>query len=262
MQKKKSLRKKHCARRKKSFFENNIIYGGLFLLFLFFSGIYLFLFYPFFQIKSVSIGKYENIDEEKLTDYINKKAERKFLFLTSKSIFLFSETKIRNDVLSEVSVIKNISAEKVFPGEIKISLIERVPVAIWCRDYNTKHCYYIDKEGIAFQKINDIKKGLILIIKEKEYFLGEVVVSEDYINKIFFLINEFRKINTSLNHINLGKEDTIELITKEGWSVLFSIENNENELKNLKLILEKLGDDKIKNLDYIDLRFGDRIYYK
>lgn len=262
MQKKKSLRKKHCIRRKKSFFENDIIYGGLFLFFLSFFGIYLFLFYPLFQIKSVLIGEDTNINEEKLHEYINKKAERNFLFLTSKSIFLFSEKKIKKDVLSQVSVIKDISVEKVFPGEIKISLIERTPVAIWCRDYNTKNCYYIDKEGIAFQKIDDIKKGLILIIKKREYSLGEKVVSEDYINKIFFLINEFQVIRGELNHISLGKENTIELVTKEGWSVLFSVENNENELKNLKLILEKLGDDRIKNLDYIDLRFGDRIYYK
>jgi cell division septal protein FtsQ len=262
MQKKKSLRKKHCIKRKKSLLENNMVYGSLFFFCLFFSGIYLFLFHPLFQVTSVVVENSANINESNLLEYVNKKTQRKLLFLNSKSIFLFSEKKTQNKILSQVSIIKDISIKKVFPGEIKINLVERNPVVICCKEYNTKHCHYMDKEGIAFQKTEDISGGFLLFIKENGYSLGDKVVDENYMNNIFFLANELRKIEIEINYVNITKENTIELVTKEGWSVLFSLENNKSELNNLKLILEKIGGEKIKNLDYIDLRFGDRIYYK
>jgi cell division septal protein FtsQ len=262
MQKKRSLRKKHCVKRKKSFFENNVIYGSFLFFSFFLSGAYLFLFHPLFQVSSVVVENSADINERNLVEYINQKAQRKFLFLNSRSIFLFSGKKTQNEVLSQISTIKDISIKKVFPGEIRVDLVERNPVGIWCKEYNTKNCYFIDKEGIAFLKTEDINIGLLLIVKDGEYSLGKRVVSEGYINTIFSLITELRRMKIELNYVSLKKENTIELVTKEGWSVLFSLENNKSELNNLKLILEKIDKNKIKNLDYIDLRFGDRIYYK
>lgn len=262
MQKKRSLRKKHCIKRKKSFFENNIVYGGFFLFSIFFLGTYLFLFHPLFQVTSVTVDNSPNIDEGKLIEYINQKVEKKLFFLRSKSIFFLSEKKIRKEVLSQVSTIKDITIEKVFPGEIKVGLLERNPVAVWCKETNTKHCYYIDKEGVAFQKTENIGGGYLLIIRDIMRFAGDDVITENYINNLFFLINELRKIKIELNYVDLTRENTIKIVTKNGWSILFSLENNKVELNNLKLILEKIGEEKVKNLDYIDLRFGDRIYYK
>jgi cell division septal protein FtsQ len=262
MSKKRSLRKKHCIKRKKSLFENNIIYGSFISLFLFSFGVYLFIFHPLFQVSSVVIESSENINEKNLVDYVNQKIQRKLFFLNSKSIFLFSEDKTQNEVLSQISTIKDISIEKVFPGEIKIKFVERTPALICCKEHNTKYCYYLDREGIAFQKFNNVKKNLFLIIKKGEYLLGDKVLSKNCIESIFFLINELRRLKIETNYINLEKEDTITLITKDRWNILFSLENYEKELKNLKLILEKIDEDKMQDLDYIDLRFGDRIYYK
>jgi cell division septal protein FtsQ len=262
MKKKKSLRKKQRIRKRKSFFENDIIYGLTVFLFFTFISFYFFVFNPFFQINSIEIYNSTNINEDSLHRYVEKKVAKENFLFTSRSIFFVSEKNIREDILSQTSIIKDISIEKIFPSKIKLILEEREPIAVWCKKKNMEFCFYIDKEGIAFQKIKNTEKMLLPIIMEKEFVLGEKVIEEDFLKNIFFLRNELHKLNIEIRYFNLSKKNTIEVSLKDSWDVLFSLNNYKEEVKNLKFILEKMNQENIKKLNYIDLRFGDRIYYK
>lgn len=59
------------------------------------------------------------------------------------------------------------------------------------------------------------------------------------------------------------KDTKITIQTKEGFLVYMTSEDTvQNQIENLKIVLkEKIGDDRTK-LQYIDLRFGDKVYYK
>jgi len=69
-------------------------------------------------------------------------------------------------------------------------------------------------------------------------------------------INSFRMPNR--------KSNEIKVVTEKGWQIYFNTNLNvETQLDKLVLIYEKkikeLG---IDNLEYIDLRFGNRVFYK
>ena len=59
------------------------------------------------------------------------------------------------------------------------------------------------------------------------------------------------------------KDATIRVTTRAGWSILL-LENTgpENAYKNLRVALGTEVKAKIAQLEYVDLRFGNRIFYK
>ncbi len=255
----KRIRKKYCVRKKKCLFENNLFFGLLVFSFLIIGSVYLLFFHSFFQVNSIEIENSFTLDKEDLIDYFDQIITQKVLLFSSKSIIPLSTNKIRSSVLSQTSVIKDIEIKKIFPSKLKVNLIERVPIAFLCKTKN--NCYYIDKEGIVFQKSPLIEKNII-IINENNFLIGEKVVASKDLQQIFYLKKELEKIDLAVDYFTFSKKNSLEVVLQDRWSIFFSNEKYVEELKNLKLILEKFSSEAKKEIDYIDLRFGDRIYYK
>ncbi len=262
MRKNKSLRKKHRIKRKKALLENNIV-SGVFLFFFFLCGaVYLFVFHPLFQVESITIINAKNLREETLHDFIEERLQIKFFFFEARSIFLMPGEEIRNEILGRTSVIKNISIKRVFPAELKVEIEERQPFAIWCGSADIKNCYYVDKEGIVFQKVNNVSKRFLLFVKEETAFPGKKIIEVEHLGAISLAREEFLKMGVSANYFHLPTEKTIKVFTVDGWKAYFSVDKINRELENLGITLGEISESERKKLDYIDLRFGDRIYYK
>ncbi len=102
----------------------------------------------------------------------------------------------------------------------------------------------------------------------KEIIVGENYVDAEYVN----FISLARSGMESDLEIFLEKEmrtpsivsSDIELKTKEGWSVFLNEKISVGkELEMLQVVLEnKITAEQRKNLEYIDLRTENRVYYK
>ena len=71
------------------------------------------------------------------------------------------------------------------------------------------------------------------------------------------------KTGNGITEVVLKKENIYEFYTKEGWKIIL---NDKNEPKsaylNLITVLESNIKDKRTKLDYLDLRLGNKIYFK
>lgn len=111
----------------------------------------------------------------------------------------------------------------------------------------------------------ETEKPLPTIFDEsnKEVAIGEKVLGEEQVQAVAELtekISQFTNVEIAFYKLINGKE--IRAVTKEGWYILFADSNIENQLKKLDLILKEKIKDRRKSLEYIDLRFEDRVYYK
>ncbi len=262
MKKKKTLRKKHRVKRKKPLLENNLMYGSFLFFSLFCAAIYFFLFFPLFQTQSITVENTKNLNENALIEYIDERLNKKILFLNSRSIFLFSENAMRNDILKKTSVIKDVSIKKFFPAEIEVKIKEREPYAVWCNSADTMSCFYLDQQGVVFQKVERIPKNFIVFIREEKAFPGKKILEKSCLSSISLVKKELSRMDIEARYFRLPTEKTFEVFTGEGWKIYFSSGNIESEIANLKLIIEKISKEKRNDLRYIDLRFGDRVYYK
>ncbi len=258
--KKKSLRKKHSRKRKKPLFENNII-SGFFLLFsLFFVFFYFFYINSLFQIEEIEIKSFENVNEDALENFIERKTEKRFLLFNRKSIVFFSSEKTKKSILETASVIKDISIKKIFPAKLEVVLIERVPFAVWCVKFERDFCFHIDKEGVVFQKTENLDSHSLVIMNKDHFSLGDKVIDEYLLEDIYYLKSKLSEIDIKVKYFDISTKNTIEVFTEDDLKILLFPNKVEEQTENLRVILNKINQEEI--VDYIDLRFGDRIYYK
>ena len=248
-------RKKFKARRRSIFKSRIFLFFLLILIFLSFF-IYICFFHSFFNIKRIEIlGSEKGRIEEIVQEEINKK----ILFLRAENIFLFNTEAVRKKIKNSFFEINSVSLKRKLPNSIEIIIEERISVANIC----IPDCYSLDKKGIIFEKAEEIKKPEIEILNLTEVGLGEKVIEEEKLKEII-LIRESAKEIIPLDKIIISDTSKITAKTIEGWEIYFdSYGNIKNQSFNLNIVLnEKIPLEKRKDLEYIDLRFGDRVYFR
>jgi len=263
MVKYKSYRKPHRVKRKKSILKSRffwltiliLVFLGLFFYFLFFS--------PFFQVKNIFISGAEKISSGEIKNFVQNKLEKKILFLRTKSIFLININEIEKEVFNNFPPAAEIKIERKFPNTLNIILREKAPLANFCQQ---ERCFLLDKEGIIFEE-SEAEENLIKIFdgqKEKMPKLGEQMIGRDYLEKIFKIQKFFQEeLKIEIEEF-VFFEQRLNLKTKEGWEIYFDPREDINwQLTKLNLVLkEKIPPEKRKDLEYIELRFGDLATFK
>lgn len=110
------------------------------------------------------------------------------------------------------------------------------------------------KIEIAYFKIPILKKlDLIKEETEKQTEKNKKVISQSIISKNN-LEEEYKKL----------EKTEIRIVAKKGFEIYFDVffSDLNQQINNLRKILDQEIKDKISSLEYIDLRFGNRIYYK
>ncbi|MFN3301708.1 MAG: cell division protein FtsQ/DivIB [Patescibacteria group bacterium] len=233
----------------------------LFLLLLFLLIIYLIFFTPIFKIKTISFEIKDNqmvkINENELRNEINKILSQNFYFFPLDNIFFFPKKKIKM-FLSQDQRIENFEIKIIFPQKIKIKISTWLPQAIFVQssDY-----FLLNKNGQIIKKIpkNEVGEIDLPIIYNKTEKKDLPFLS------IFNFLERLVNSDFSIIEVRIFEDKGVlnyQAITSEGWQIYFTPEEDINsQINNLFLILrEKISDR--SQLDYIDLRFGNRLFYK
>lgn len=229
------------------------------------------------EIKEVSITGNENIRSEVLADIFTETTEGNYVFLFSKkNIFIFPKSKFKNRILNEFLDIKDLSIKRIWLEGVLIEIEERKEHSLFC--LTEKHeeniifsneCFFLDEEGFIFSKAPQfLEKKYFRYFKQKDsLFLGEVFM--DY--KKFSNINNFiEKLSSTGLKPNMFFADELgdfEIYFTGGEKIIFKGDDNYNNVfENLFTLLSENDFDLIKdngslNFEYIDLRFGNRIFY-
>lgn len=258
MKKETNFRKKHRIKKKKTLLENNFLSAFFLIIFLIFGGIYLLLFYPFLKVDSFSIieeGGVKTEEMNKIKEYINNN------FIGSdKNILLIPIKEIENKIFDDIPSIDSVSVRRVFPSEIEVIVNKREVAAIWCKDENTIDCYFIDKKGVVFEKTEHQDEDLLIFFKERNFEKGNKILKDDSLIKYFSLKDFFQSKEIGVVGLYFPSENVVELLTQENWRAFFFTDKIEEGLKDLEIVLKKIDNIEREDLEYIDLRFKDRVY--
>ncbi|MGB9848051.1 MAG: cell division protein FtsQ/DivIB [Minisyncoccia bacterium] len=164
------------------------------------------------------------------------------------------------DKIGEASLaIESINCQKNFLNKtIKILVKEREPLFLFY-DEGSKQYFYLDKEGVLFYSINENNaKNLILIYNKSSniYHLGDKLTID--LEKVKDLATVIQK-NFNFRYFELENQDIVAVCDK-GFRILISL----NKLLETTKFIPKLFESnfELNNLEYLDLRFLPKIYYK
>ncbi|MBI2628407.1 MAG: FtsQ-type POTRA domain-containing protein [Candidatus Niyogibacteria bacterium] len=241
------------------------------LFFIFGAGIILsgaiYVFYlPKFRIKDIDVPALKTLSQDEIKEFSKEILSAKIAgLLPADNILLAPIEKIKTGLKSKFLRIKEIEVSRRWPDILKIDILERSTWAVYCQKGEKNGCYLSDNQGLLFASAPEFEGNLLLKLYDERPSAGQFSLGDFILNqKNFTLISEFEnELEKAGKHISkiIFKDDQEEFYVGS-WKITLDFEiNKETAIKNLFLALTEIGGFENK-LDYIDLRFGDKIFYK
>ncbi|MDX9779162.1 MAG: FtsQ-type POTRA domain-containing protein [Patescibacteria group bacterium] len=261
------------ARQKKKMRKNNsrlkiylfLILSGVILGLL----IYFVAFSSFFKIKNIDIEGLERTKVELIRDLVKTQTNKKHFLIFPENNLIFFNVEDLRQVLNQEFRFEEVRVFKRFPKTIKLEIRERNLAFIW-RQQNIN--IFSDNQGCLINEaiINDEAFSKYPILEselEIEYLNPNncLDLDQQYFNALIELFE------TLLSHQDLAPARFI--LSNERNSLIMDLANGPNIIFNTKedllkqvnkliIIRQEQSDDEFLQLEYIDLRFGDLIYFK
>jgi cell division septal protein FtsQ len=267
--------KKHLKHRPKTpFYKRAAFWWMLFIAAILCGAAYLFLFLPNLQVSQIFVSGankanaqvIENIGWQNVTNNFLKVGD---WALVSKSIFFVNTEEIKNKVLNSDAVIKDVAVEKRWPDKIDIKIEERDQVAIFCQE---NRCFYIDANGVIFDELTEKPESGFIVRQSQngqtpDFSLGSSVVSNNLMASIYEIEKNLKdNFQINLTEALISTPTRLNVMTGEGWQIFFDTDASSDishQLTKLDLLLkQEINSQQRQGLEYIDLRFDGRAYYK
>lgn len=193
-------------------------------------------------------------------------AEKYFYVFPKDNFILFPKEKVET-LLNANLRIKEFTLEREFPSTLKIFLKERETWAVWCQKDAKTPCLLLDREGFAFVVSPAFSGTAVLkIIDERnEEFIGKNILPSVQFQKLAAFVERLpRRAKEEVSAIEIKVSgNTFHLNLKSGWYLLIDDETDiDTALENLALALNSEIKESREKLEYVDLRFSDKVFYR
>ncbi|HBT92495.1 MAG TPA: hypothetical protein DEA87_03430 [Candidatus Veblenbacteria bacterium] len=225
---------------------------------------------PLFTIKNVVINNVGfKPTEERLKEIVaGVMSTRLWLVFPQSNLILFNPGHAR-EVLATEFYIEDVKFVRHWPNVLKIDVANNVIVAILKTDQGD---FLLDRRGVLVQQLSsatDNDRSLPLLLEKDSPVrnLGDQTIKPELVTFIDDLYDNWRQLLPELlpQYILLDPTalPTLQLNMPEGWYVNVTGESDAKpQIASLKRLLEeRIKDDRAK-LQYIDVRFGNRLYFK
>lgn len=242
------------------------------------------------RIRQVNISNIEVIgnkvvDKEDIEEIARENIKGNYFFIFKKSnSLIYPRFKIKKDLEIKLKRLKDIDVSVDNLNTLKITVDEYTGQYLYCGEIipetrtMDEKCYFIDSTGYIFDEAPFFSGDVYFkfygkLEKENGVILGNTFYEDNFV-EILRLKDSIEKMNLNLSSIYINDENEINInLSKLGISknnpkiILKKNINYEKEIENLQASITTeplLGNLKTKysSLLYIDLRFGNKVYYK
>ena len=219
------------------------------------------------------------LKEDDVLEVINVGISGKYFFLIPKnSIFFYPKEGIKNALLNKFGRIEAVYPALDNGNVLVVSISEHSPKYLWCGDKKIEennasgNCYFMDKTGLIFVKSPDFSSNVFFT------FYGPLASTTEPIGARIFSVEEFERVvyfKDSISEIGFKSkafavlnDGDYEFNLSPSGKILFNTKNDfTKSLDNILLAITSLPlSDEIKtkldSLLYIDVRFGNKVFYK
>ncbi len=224
--------------------------------------VYVFIYSDIFRIHKFEVTGNDLISQNEISDSIsNYLSKNYFLIIPKDNMIFFSKESIKNDIMNKY-VLEDVNVKRGWQS-LGINITEKICFLIV---FDQKNYYYLSLDGTVLRQLPQDELGirsdqLPTIIYDKEIFIGEKILTDKKINFILDLDEMIKEASlVPKSYESRGVLD-VAVIIDPGWKAYFDINSNiEKSVENLEIIIKnKISD--LRNINYIDLRTGDKVYY-
>src|SRR3989338_10189633 len=219
-----------------------------------------------FAIERVQVESQVSIPTEVFSGLLEEQLKKtRWKIVREKNVFAF-DTEEFLETLSGTFALANMYVKKDRPHTIIVRISEKPREAVW----SVQGKYFVlDTQGKALGSISKEEAEGKMVIYAKGVTIPEKDTRILSPQALAFIANIFQHADLQTLHpefIFSEKDKASEIAVKvgEGWRILFDTTQDLGaQIENFKLTLQHAVPADARNkLDYIDVRFGRRVYYK
>jgi cell division septal protein FtsQ len=240
------------------------------LIVVLFGLIYFVIFSDYFIVRQAQVSGAREITAEMINVWLNEAGQQKYWNIIPKNNWWLLNTKNLRMILDAKSNrILNLSSHRIWPNQIKITLEERIPVAIWETGNNY---FYLSQDSVVLEQLpagyaTSTQNFLRIVdLSNKSVAIGDQLSAVKLIDFIQALREVWtQQTGSEIAVIRLPARASTDVIVQSsvGWTAYLDLNSDpEVQARLLGLIfLHEIPADRVKNLSYIDIRLLTTAYY-
>lgn len=230
---------------------------------------------PFLQIDTVNVvgvSEEDRVHVEQVTRHV---LDESYGFIIPKKFILFyPKQAIKMAVEATFPTIASATPHfSIFSG-LTIAVVERTPAALWCGNtvspdtHTPGICYYLDATGFIYEQAPTPPPSVFVWLYgalDQSEPVRATFLGVDAVRQFTTLEQSLKEAGAPARAIVVNDKQDAELYLERGERVIIGWTDNPSDI-SARLIsvlssdpIEKAGPEQI---DYIDLRFGNKVYYK
>ncbi len=246
-----------------------IIIGGIVCLLMVsvFSGIWYVTRLPSVTIQNIVIEGGETIESSTIQAAANDVLNGTYLKLIPHKFFLLYPHDDIAMAIETIDRVESVEVKRTDWNNVKISFTEFKPYALWCMLKEEKQsCYFLNDSGYAFAESPSLKGGSFVrhTVEGEGEFARKQIFDEARFKKMHELLELLsHDLNLRVTDLYYTTADDVELRVNGGGKIFMRYDGDyDDALANIKTILTSNTFNHLKpgNFQYIDVRFGNRIF--
>lgn len=222
---------------------------------------------PDLQISEVRISGNSAIAKSQLENAVSLVlSDTYFGIIPKKSSLFLPRTSIATAVSSLSHRIKEVSVDRTGLTTLEIRVIEREPVALWCGP-TTIDCYFIDEAGVIFARAPEYSGSFYRRFAGRDgegEVLGTTYLPEEKFRDLGFFLDALHTRGLESETVSLDTNDYKITLTGGTYVLIKRADPFSTALETIETILssDEFNDRGIDGVEYLDLRFGNKIFFK
>lgn len=249
---------------------------------------------PAFALTTIDVDGTHAVSKDEVSAIAEKALHSRILYrIDRNNTILYPKEAVLGEIKDKYPRIKNIDLKFNDRHKIGITIDEYTPAMLYCDGYeelkknsgaqegtsthvapapqiDTPTCFFADDHGYVFAPAPNYTGYPFMAIISPDAFssaspLRTYALDEDTFKNIQKFITDLNATGFTTHEIHLLPEHDVRIRTDRPWDLLWSTTKDPAEsVKNLSIALDSIKKDQKaeKEMSVLDLRFGNKIFYR
>ncbi len=195
-----------------------------------------------------------------------------YVFLPRSSTFIYPKRDLERSLKNAFPRIKDIDIEREGWRALRITIEERDPAALWCGNdpEDISRCFFVDADGFIYTEApyfsGDVFFRYFGGSKRSGSHVGTYVAPPALLSELNEFIEHLEELDIESRGVYITSEGIKVLLVGEASLYLHHSDSFEGAVARLRTLFsgseEDFIDDDGPRFEYIDLRFGEQVFFR
>ncbi len=227
---------------------------------------------PFLRIKNVDVAGVESIATSTIREFVAETLRGSYGYVLPKgNILIYPRESLKAEMLAQFPILRSVALRAQNFSSILVEVEERTPHALWCGKsrMEVSPCFLLDNSGVAYGSAVSFSGSAYVRYygAAAEAGLAKQYLTEEKFHALDALVLAIAKDikDDTLAHVEVDVAEDVRMGFKSGFEIIFSLREDDAAVYQhftLALTAKPFTEHALSEFMYLDLRFGDKLYYK